>query len=82
MDSTCQKCQSKRTATVTAKCSDCCSVALDSSEQFSDGYAPDDMNIGGGDYVNFSFCLDCGQLQGEWPLAQTEVEKAVTTSEE
>lgn len=39
------------------------------SEGFShDGYVPDGLGIGGGDYLNFSFCLDCGQMQGEFPV--------------
>lgn len=32
------------------------------------------MNIGGGDYLVFAYCLDCGQMQGEWPLKKTELE--------
>lgn len=30
-------------------------------------YVPSDLNIGGGDYLSFDVCLDCGQMQGEWP---------------
>jgi hypothetical protein len=33
-----------------------------------DGYMPDDVDLGGGDYVRFTVCLNCGQVQGEWPL--------------
>jgi hypothetical protein len=32
------------------------------------------MNIGGGDYVDFKFCLDCGQINGDWPLPTTGLE--------
>jgi hypothetical protein len=32
------------------------------------------MGIGGGDYVAFSYCLDCGQIQGDFPLPETGME--------
>jgi hypothetical protein len=33
-----------------------------------DGYVPSKMGIGGGDYMEFSYCLDCGQIQGKFPV--------------
>jgi len=27
------------------------------------GYVPHDFNIGGGDYIDFRYCLDCGRIQ-------------------
>ena len=59
------KCGSDRIASVTAKCSDCCCVEFGSASH--DGYVPGDIGIGGGDYVEFSYCLECGQIQGTWP---------------
>jgi hypothetical protein len=38
------------------------------------GYVPDDFGIGGGDYIEFHLCFDCGQLQGKFPLPMTELE--------
>jgi hypothetical protein len=38
------------------------------------GYVPRDIGIGGGDYLKMSYCLDCGQIQGEFPLENTELE--------
>lgn len=32
------------------------------------GYVPGDLGIGGGDDMEFDLCLDCGQLQGTWPM--------------
>jgi hypothetical protein len=69
---TCFKCQSPRVAMISAKCYDCCYVQLRDSQH--DGYVPDDIGIGGGDYVKFSWCLDCGAVQGKFPLKQTEME--------
>jgi hypothetical protein len=50
-----------------------CSVYLGENEK--EGYVPSNMNIGGGDYIEFEYCLDCGQIQGEFPLQQTELDQ-------
>lgn len=61
MSNKCLKCDSSRLMDVSAKCSDMCTVKLD-------GYAPGNVNIGGGDYLEFVVCANCGHLQGKWPL--------------
>lgn len=61
------------------KCSDTCSVSLDNYT--SDGYLPQDLGIGGGDYISFSYCLACGQLQGKFPLETAEIEKDISDQE-
>lgn len=68
----CQKCNSSRVVMVSAKCSDLCVVKI--SNQTHNGYVPHDMGIGGGDYVEIDLCLDCGHVQGEWPVPDTELE--------
>lgn len=65
------KCGSERIASVSAKCSDCCCVKYSPEDEYKDGYVPSDMGIGGGDYVEFEWCLDCGLIQGDFPV-QTE----------
>lgn len=67
------KCGSIRIAAVSAKCSDLCFVRVLDEE--SEGYVPPDMGIGGGDYVRFQWCLDCGQIQGRFPMPKTEMEQ-------
>ena len=62
----CQRCESERVADFGAKCSDMFNVSLGDKEH--DGYVLDDLGIGGGDYINVEFCLDCGQMQGDFPL--------------
>jgi hypothetical protein len=47
-----------------------------------DGYVPEDLGIGGGDYVQFSYCLDCGQIQGTFPLPLTKIETQSTDEED
>jgi len=72
----CQRCESTRLADVTAKCSDCCTFRTGDIDQ--NGYVPGGMGIGGGDYVEMDYCLECGQIQGEWPVspdALTEIKR-------
>ena len=52
-------------ANVSAKCSDMCYFGFKNHEQV--GYVPDDIGIGSGDYISFSYCLHCGQIQGKFP---------------
>lgn len=75
----CQRCNSNRVAEVSAKCSDMCGVNLGDSDH--EGYVPKDLGVGGGDYVEFIFCLDCGQLQGNFPLPTAEIEKDTADAE-
>lgn len=69
----CQQCKSTRIADFGAKCSDMSDTTI--NDVRDDGYVPDDIGIGGGDYVQLSYCLDCGQIQGEFPLPETELER-------
>jgi len=69
----CQSCGSERVASVYAKCNDLCAVTLGEHEH--DGYVPSDMGLGSGDDgVEFEYCLDCGQLQSDFPLQPTKLE--------
>lgn len=69
-------CSHKRIASVGGKCSDCffASIYVGDERREYDGYVLDDMNIGGGDMLEFKYCLDCGQIQGTWPLPETTLE--------
>ena len=66
----CQKCNSERIVRTSAKCSDCFSADMGTKEHI--GYVPRDIGIGGGDYVNFTYCLECGQIQGQFPMPDPE----------
>lgn len=68
----CQRCKSIRIANVTAKCSDCCGI--DIGDYSHEGSIPKDLGIGGGDYVDFAYCLECGQLQGQFPLPPIQID--------
>lgn len=69
----CQCCKSKRILSVNGKCSDLCFVRIGEKEK--DGYVPNGLNIGGGDNIEFEVCLDCGQLQGVYPVPKHELEQ-------
>jgi hypothetical protein len=68
----CQRCSGARLARVLAHCSDMSSVDLGSRHHC--GYVPRDLGIGGGDDVRFDYYLDCGQLQGTFPLPAGRME--------
>ena len=70
----CQHCESKRVLEVQAKCSDLFFCELPYVGAEHEGYVPSDLHIGGGDYIDFKMCLDCGQVQGNFPLSVTELE--------
>lgn len=79
------RCGSKRIATVGAKCSDMCHIELQDEKGFvneSDGYVPKDMGIGGGDYIKFSYCLNCGSMIGDFPLEETDLEVTEDSDED
>lgn len=87
MPDRCISCHSFRIACVSGKTSDMCSVTMSSPADEDDiveqvGYVPGDMNIGGGDYIEFRFCLECGQIQAEYPTPLTEMEIRAGLSEE
>ena len=67
---TCQQCRSPRLARVLGHCSDMCSIDL--AGKHTHGYVPRDLGIGGGDDVH---CLDCGQIQGTFPVPPTAIEQ-------
>jgi len=77
----CQRCESTAVADITAKCSDCCFVRLGEKER--QGYLSTGLGVGGGDYVEFTWCLHCGQIQGRaFPVLREAIEAAFEEEEE
>lgn len=76
----CDNCGSGRVATITAKCSDLFCFSYNDIDY--DGYVPDDLGIadesGYGDYVEFSYCLECGKIQGEFPISDKRVKESIS----
>jgi hypothetical protein len=50
-----------------------CSVDLGGRRRH--GYVPDDLGIGGGDAVQLTYCLDCGQIQRAFPIPTAGTEE-------
>ena len=70
----CQSCGSTRLMNISAKCSDCCVISLANQDVEENGYVPSDSGVGGGDYIDFQYCLECGQIQCDFPLDKTSLE--------
>lgn len=81
----CQKCQSQRILSVGCKTSDCCYASFGSEELGQlehDGYVPSGIGIGGGDYLEMNICMDCGQVQGKFPVKDAAIKEAFGVEEE
>ena len=65
---TCIRCKNENILQVSAKPSDLCTVICKSTgyERGPD-YVPGGLGIGGGDYIEFDMCLNCGQVQDTFP---------------
>lgn len=62
----CQRCNgTKKLYSISAKCSDLYSHTHIGGNSY-DGYVPDWIGEYG-DYVSFTICRHCGQVQGSWP---------------
>lgn len=74
----CQRteCGSNRIAFISGKCSDLCSTEIGGNER--NDYPPTDMGLKNsyGDYVELSWCLDCGQIQAEFPVPTCALERS------
>ena len=68
----CQSCKSDRVLSISAKCADLCGGTFKGKE--FEGYAPSVNNICKGDYIDVTICLECGQVQGAFPVTYVEEE--------
>ena len=66
----CQRCKSQRILRINAKCDDRCFHEFNGKER-SD-YVDSHLGIGGGDYIEIDVCLECGQIQGDFPVEDPE----------
>jgi len=73
---TCKRCQSTRIIGINGHTSDCFSLVYGGKEY--NGYVVANMNIGdGGDDVEFKYCADCGQIQGEFPIKEKTIQDEI-----
>lgn len=69
----CTRCSSDRIFKMDSKSSDCNSWSFQHFD--GDRYAPILPGICGGDYVRIQVCLECGQLQGSFPIDSKALER-------
>jgi len=62
----CDKCGSEKIVHVNGKCGD--SVYILYKENEKSGEVPRNIGIGEGDYIKMDYCLDCGKIQGKFPV--------------
>jgi hypothetical protein len=69
----------KKVLSIVAKCSDLCWCSFYNEESGNtferDGYVPNDLGIGGGDYVEIRIDAETGQIEGWKPLDSIDVVK-------
>ena len=60
----CQRCKSERIIAIEAKCDESCYAIEFHNDKEHNGYSI----LGGGDFIDLTFCLECGQIQNEFPM--------------
>ena len=67
--STCDKCGSNRIAEIFAHSRDCSSFVCPADELYAENtYFPEVPGICGGDDLDINLCLECGKVQGTFPI--------------
>lgn len=73
---TCQQCKSDRILYVNGKTSDCFTAHAYYKKLEHDGYVMKDIGLGDdSDCIILSYCLECGQIQGQWPIKDHEIDE-------
>lgn len=66
----CQNCNSEKLTTISGKCSDLFWYRNEWNGYEHDGYVVLKEINDGEDYISFTFCRDCGQIQGDWKVGK------------
>ena len=75
----CDLCNSIRVLEIDSKASDCHGWVYMGRD--GDGYAPHVPNVCGGDYVHLLVCLDCGKVQGKFPVVSEDLAESAEDSD-
>jgi hypothetical protein len=70
------KCGSDQILRVSGKVGDMCSCLFPVEKKYTQGYVHHGLEIGGGDYLTFDLCLNCGQVQGYFPIPSDHFQDA------
>ncbi len=76
----CQTCNSDRISNVVAHSKDSSSISYRGHE--TDGYFQNIDNVCSGDDMDITVCLECGQLQGNWPVEDPKIEQECISCDE
>lgn len=66
----CQRCNLPAVASITGKVDDRFILDNPRTGEVYQGEVPDDIGLGGGDYIRFRYCMLCGQIQGVFPIVE------------
>jgi len=70
----CDKCKSDRIVSVVSKASDRNNIWVGHLDYEHIGYLLPDIGIGNDDdYITFTYCLECGKIQGKFPISDDTV---------
>lgn len=64
-------CDDRKIVSIFGKCSDMFNLQCSEEEVDYNGYVPKDIGIGRGDDIEFSYCLNCGKIQDDFPKTLT-----------
>ena len=75
----CQHCKGSRILRIGAKCSDLFNMSFNGKEY--NGYVPQGVHVANDgdydeDYIEMQICMDCGRVQGKFPVSDTAINKA------
>lgn len=74
----CDRCGEERILGLSGKTADRCFVDYKGRE--GDGYVPKIPNIGEhgyGDYIEMGICMECGKVQGNFPVSDSRIFKEI-----
>lgn len=74
-------CQTPRIASVQGRVADTCELEVPHLGIRHDGYVPNGIGVGSGDYLFFSYCLGCGQIENFKPCSDELVCKSTTRAD-
>jgi hypothetical protein len=78
----CLTCASRRLINVCGKCNDQFDARTYAGEEY-DGYVPEGIGLDNcGDYIELTYCLNCGQIQANFPISEEQITKAFEEEEE
>lgn len=64
----CQRCESPRIVGVSGKTSDRCNIINYENDTSRNDYVPPNIGLGRDeDYIEFNYCIECGQIQDKFP---------------